>query len=324
MIRLVYNPTLKRKIRQDDLPDLGLPTPAAIAKALEEGARAQALELCAYHAEEIRLLHVNSFIPWMKVMVEYLFERDGVSHLNAMMRVPNDDLFTFHLEMIARRSAAACEAIGLNLDEIALTQVGVVRELGKLLNDLAARWAQDLLTVASRRWGEPEVERIQWACYERIWRPRSATFMALSPYEQLCLNAEAMRAHFGGPTRHGEFTVLEEEDRYAMKFDPCGSGGVIRRGDAETGAPPMETDGLTTAPADWNWNKTGVHYYCTHCTVFMEKFPAVDWGAPVRPLDHVMDHGQPCTWFVYKDLARIRPEHFGRIGLPYSGNMPGK
>jgi hypothetical protein len=97
----------------------------------------------------------------------------------------------------------------------------------------------------------------------------------------------------------GEFTVHEEPDRYVMRFDPCGTGGVLRRGDVETGGAPMETDGLTVTAADWNWNKTGVHYY-----VFLEKFPGLDWGFPVRPMDHVLNHHKPCTWLRIRHTPR--------------------
>ena len=42
---------------------------------------------------------------------------------------------------------------------------------------------------------------------------------------------EAMRGHLVGPERTGDFELIETEDRYILRFDPCGSGGRTIRGD---------------------------------------------------------------------------------------------
>ena len=49
----------------------------------------------------------------------------------------------------------------------------------------------------------------------------------------LYLAMEAMRGHLVGPGRRGNFEFEEDEDRYTFRFDPCGSGGHIVRGDQE-------------------------------------------------------------------------------------------
>src|SRR5215470_15797008 len=48
-------------------------------------------------------------------------------------------------------------------------------------------------------------------------------------------------------------------------FDLCGNGGVLRRGDPETGRKPYPiTDhGVNRTPHLWTWQKTGVHWYCS-------------------------------------------------------------
>ena len=37
---------------------------------------------------------------------------------------------------------------------------------------------------------------------------------------------EAMRGHLVGPERTGDLELIETEDRYILRFDPCGSGGA--------------------------------------------------------------------------------------------------
>ena len=53
----------------------------------------------------------------------------------------------------------------------------------------------------------------------------------------------------------------------------------------------------------------------------MEWLPGRKRGRPLRPLDHVMDPGAPCTWYIYKDETQTRAYHYPRSGLdtpPYA------
>ncbi len=83
--------------------------------------------------------------------------------------------------------------------------------------------------------------------------------------------------------------LVEYEDRFVLRFDPCGSGQRTVRGDWIEGTPPrME------APYDWTvvegeypWThyKSGVCLYCVHCIVLMEEMPIDRFGYPVRVID---------------------------------------
>ncbi|MCB0229316.1 MAG: hypothetical protein KDH90_09335, partial [Anaerolineae bacterium] len=60
-----------------------------------------------------------------------------------------------------------------------------------------------------------------------------------TPHEKLALTVEGMRGgHFSGERRRGDVTVRDDGDRLVMVMELCGSGGVLRRGDPETGRPP--------------------------------------------------------------------------------------
>jgi hypothetical protein len=174
-----------------------------------------------------------------------------------------------------------------------------------------------------------------------------------------------------------------------MAMDLCGSGGVLRRGDPETGRGPhpvgegdasaaltpgvTENEGDASAalsmtqgegdasaalsmtqgegdasaalsmtqgegdasaaltpgvtgtnqtPHDWTWQKTGVHWYCSHCAIAMEWLPGRQRGRLLRPLDHVMDPNAPCTWYIYKDEAQTRAYHYPRTGTPAPPGAP--
>jgi len=130
--------------------------------------------------------------------------------------------------------------------------------------------------------------------------------------------------HFSGPTRRGDMVLIDQGDRYKMVMDPCGSGGVLRRGDPETGrAPhPVGETGLNSEPKVWSFKKAGMHWYCVHCPIAKEWLPAQKTGRLLRPLDHVLDHDASCTWYVYKNEADTRAYHYPRSDTPIPPDAP--
>jgi hypothetical protein len=92
-------------------------------------------------------------------------------------------------------------------------------------------------------------------------------------------------------------------------------------GDAWAALTPGVT-GVNQMPHDWTWQKTGVHWYCSHCAIAMEWLPGRQRGRLLRPLDHVMDPTAPCTWYIYKDEARTRAYHYPRTGTPAPPDAP--
>src|SRR4029077_4588359 len=86
--------------------------------------------------------------------------------------------------------------------------------------------------------------------------------------------------------RRGELDVEEDDDKIVIEFDPCGSGGGMQRGDLVEGTAPRAEEpynlGVTREKHDWAWNEEGVCYYCAHCCFALERWPAEQWGHPVR------------------------------------------
>jgi hypothetical protein len=124
-----------------------------------------------------------------------------------------------------------------------------------------------------------------------------------------------MRAHFGGPTRQGEFKVTDEGERFRMIFAGCGTGGVLRRGDIETGEGPYLSVGTVKTPQPYSWGKTEMPWYCTHCNLYLEHWPVEESGVNRRPVIFIDDPKSNVTteWLVYKDLADTQDEDYTRI-----------
>ena len=92
--------------------------------------------------------------------------------------------------------------------------------------------------------------------------------------ERLLLDIfEATRGHLTGPRRDGAFSVAEDDDRWVIRFAPCGSGGRTY----ECGP---SSRSVTTEPHDWAWNTTGVCLYCAHCCQLQQRSPIARLGFP--------------------------------------------
>jgi hypothetical protein len=135
-----------------------------------------------------------------------------------------------------------------------------------------------------------------------------------------------MRGHLSGPERTGDFELIEEEDRFILRFDPCGSGGRIIRGDSIEGTParmePPYNWKTSEDPRPWNHFTKGICLYCEHCIILMEEMPIDRFGYPVRVVDPPVypdnnpDPGlrQKCQWQMFKDPTSIPAEYYQRVG----------
>lgn len=236
-LNLAYSEKLGRKIRQDDMEDLGISTQTKVEELIRAGQSEEAIELLDYMRLEYKIIH-----------------------------------------------------------------------------DFLVRWIQDLKTYIADKTGEESVMEAVRHTYEAGWKPRYQLWETMTPEEKLQLTVEGMRGHFSGPGRRGDVSIDEEKDRYVIRFDPCGSGQILRRGDPETGESPYPTDGVNKKAHDWTWNKTGVHWYCSHCCSVTEWMTMQDLGYPLRPVDYDHDPHKPCTWYIYKDPLQTPQAFYDRIG----------
>ena len=241
MLNLMELAAIGRKVRQDDVDDLGIPTQTKLFEALDAGRIDEARELAAYLEPENKPLH-----------------------------------------------------------------------------DLFCDWLWDVFSQIAKRHGEEEMHEIMMATQEtwmmkRTWK----AFRKMPVKTRVDLMTEMMRSHHGGPKQDGQALVTEDEDRYTISMDPCGSGGRMRRGDPVNGTgsrrDPPYNFGATSKAYPWSWGKKNVPYYCLHCTN-MEILP-LDWGDDLLWVtEYSDDDNAPCAWHFYKDPAKIPEEYYTRIG----------
>ena len=243
MIRLEKSQVLQRKIRQDDIADMAIPTWTFIRELIQRGRTEKALEFMEYEVTRNKVIH-----------------------------------------------------------------------------DLLVQFIQEIFTgIAS--FGEDEVEKLWRKILDPVMRhviDRIRSMEAVSVEEILRLDAELQRCHYG------EVKVVEEPDRYVMTCDPCGAGGRLRR---ERGLgvtknsytvhawPWSWSIGVTKKAYPWSWGKTGVPYYCAHCSIMWEIIPTELLGYPIR-IHLLGDRPEdPCVHLYYKKPELIPEEYFIRIGM---------
>jgi hypothetical protein len=305
-----------RNLRQDPAAQLGVPTQTLTLLALDRGAKDDALALAAYMFDEFKIISDTVLNGWLAQLLEYTIPRLSAEKAELLFRVPRKHVWDALLNLAKGFNNESVAAIAR--DDRGAAEIGLehMRHVLKLMNDETVRFIQDILTALADAYGEDEPERALRGPYESIWRERYRSWDKLTALEQLQLSSEGMRGHFGGPTRRGEFEVVEEVDRYRMVFGPCGTGGVLRLGDPETGEPPWPTHGVNAEPKPYTWGKVGVPWYCIHCSLYLEHWAAEDHGYPIRPVIWFDDPIAAVTtnWLVYKDGRRPHAEDYERIG----------
>lgn len=202
------------------------------------------------------------------------------------------------------------ELIDAGKKEEAKAMVDYFRTEMLVVHDIYVQYVQDLLAFIARAYGEEHVEAAFRAALGAWFAERYEAYNKMTVEERVELTAEGMRCHLDGPERKGDFVLIEEKDRYVFRWDPCGSGGVLRRRAAAQG---REVESAQDAHP-WTWGKRGVCLYCAHCSLVNEILPVEHFGYPNRITEYPENPGDPCTWYIYKNPDDIPEEYYRRIG----------
>ena len=140
--------------------------------------------------------------------------------------------------------------------------------------------------------------------------------------EMLHMAVFALRGHLSGPGRMGDVNIVEEEDRWRIEFDPCGSGGRTMRPDPDQNLaariePPFN-QAIAEEEHDWAWNRKGVCLYCTHCCQLGQRKPIQLLGYPARVIEPPVwpsdDPNPKCAWIIYKDPTKVPERYYREVG----------
>lgn len=334
---LVLHEAIGYKIRRGGYLEQAASTYTLAHDAINEGRFEDAIELARYTIREAVEAH-ELYRDWI-IEIKAFLEGRGVSkdvidqeeqRIRGLLKF--DDGVAFDPEAgwasynaAIEACAAACAAGRAKEAHLFLD---TARQIWRDTHDRHCDWVYGLIDAVARHAGEGCIGALwdvlmapMYAYYVRYDvdnNPWSRSFDLLMHYA-----LEGLRGHLSGPGRLGTIEVFEEEDRWGMRFDPCGSGGRTYRDDPDTGLPPRMLApyefGVTTEEHDWAWNKKGICLYCAHCCALNERMPMRSFGYPTRVVDPPTwpdaRNGGKCTWYVYKDPKRVPPEIYERVGM---------
>jgi hypothetical protein len=333
---LGYSDELGRRVRAGGWSEQAASTWAKALTAVDGGRFDEAAELADFFADEARI--INGLLDGLVAQLrEFLTDR-GVDEVElgtvdervrALLAMPDGtpleegrqfarflrDVRTF-IVACGKEDPERCRDLGTRF-----------KESWRQVHDRRVDHVCGLINEILQRFGEEAVGEFHRLAMEPLFAGRYARF-DIQSYDWpkaldmlMYLTFEAMRAHLTGPDRSGTMEVIEEEDRWLVRFDPCGTGGRTLRSDEVEGTGPR-----TGHPYNWPvlqeehdfaWNTKGVCAYCAHCCVVMEQLPIDKFGYPLRvvePPTWPNDASQPCTWIMYKDATAVPERYYERVG----------
>jgi hypothetical protein len=339
--QIAFTELLGRRVRLGSWEEQKVGTYRRILEALDERRWDDAAELGAYFIDEAMVCFAI-YRQWIPDVATFL-KKKGVPadviqarHDQAIALAVHPDGRPWHprkqWDRFLSEMQAFTAATYREQTEDAKAKLALAKETWRQCHDRDVDHVYGLMSLVKEQLGDPAIREMYDDVLLPLFAWRYEKFdIDKHPWDQaletlMLVACEAMRGHLVGPERTGDFELIETEDRYILKFDPCGSGQRTIRGDWIEGTPPrMEPPynwTVTTEPAPWTHGEKGVCLYCVHCIVLMEEMPIDRFGYPVRVIDPPLypdtDRDpmvrQRCQWTMFKDPTKVPEEFYTRVG----------
>jgi hypothetical protein len=339
--QIAFTELLGRRVRMGDWQDQKISTYQKILDAVDRGDWDNAAQLASYFVDEANVCF-TLYRQWIGDLTGYLREHDDdeaiIQARNAqhaqVAKLPDGSPWQprRHWDRFLNEIQDVTAAVYREQPDQAKEAMAIAKETWRQAHDRDVDHTYALMSLIKEELGEDAIRDM----YDRVLLPlfvwRYEKFdIDKHPWDEglevlMLVACEAMRGHLVGPERTGDFELIEEEDRYILRFDPCGSGGRTIRGDwiEETPArmePPYGWK-VSEEPHDWNHYTPGVCLYCSHCIILMEQMPMDRFGYPVRVIDPPVypdtdrdpNVRQKCSWTMFKDPTQVPEEFYERAG----------
>ena len=336
-----FSDIIGRRVRLGDWQDQKISTYRKIHEALDESRFDDAAELANYFVDEAKVCWVL-YRQWILDLEGFLTDQGATAdelaavteQIENAIVLPSGQPFDSDAhwarfnELIDEVTAAA----GRGDAAAARGPMDEAKEIWRQTHDRDVDHTYGLMSAIVVHSGEEIVPKM----YDRVLLPlfawRYEKFdIDKHPWDEglealMYVACEAMRGHLVGPERTGDMELIETDDRYIVRFDPCGSGQRTIRGDWIEGTParmePPYNWKVSEEEHDWNHFKKGTCFYCAHCIVLMEHMPMDRFGYPVRVVDPPTYPDtnkdpavrQKCQWQMFKDPTSVPEEYYTRSG----------
>ena len=338
---IAFSEALGRRVRTGDWQQQRVSTYRKIQDAIRDLAWDQAAALANYFVDEAQVCFAL-YRQWIADLNGFLRDKnvpaDEVEALNvritAVLALPDGNAWNArrHWDTFLGQVEAFVAAAHREQAELSLTLLDTLKETWRQCHDRDVDHVYGLMSEIQTRFRDDGIREM----YTRVLLPlfawRYDKFdLDKHPWDDslkvlMIVACEAMRGHLVGPERTGDFELIEKEDRFILRFDPCGSGGRTVRGDWIESTParmePPYNWKTSEDPRPWNHFTKGICLYCEHCIVLMEEMPIDRFGYPVRVIDPPVYPDtnrdatvrQKCQWQMFKDPTRVPEEYYERVG----------
>ena len=336
-----FTELLGRRVRMGTWEDQKISTYRKILEAIDEGRWDDAAQLESYFVDEASVCFAI-YRQWIPDVRNYLLSHDvdpaivadRDAQAIAVAQLPDGSAWDprRQWDRLLTDVQAATAATYRQQADAAKEQMAVAKETWRRCHDRDVDHVYGLMSLVKEQLGEPAIRDMYDVVLLPLFAWRYAKFdIDRHPWDEalevlMLVACEAMRGHLVGPERTGDMELVEFDDRFELRFDPCGSGQRTVRGDWVEGTPPrMEPPyGWTVVEGEYPWThyKSGVCHYCVHCIVLMEEMPIDRFGYPVRVIDPPTypdtdrdpSVRQQCKWTMYKDPTAVPEEVYARVG----------
>ena len=187
-------------------------------------------------------------------------------------------------------------------------------ETKEYVHDMYVKWVPRLLKVIHERLGEDQFISViggSVSFIDAVVDARDAMLKEKDGLKKwLEFYADVWRQNCG------VFDVTEDDEKFTIKHNPCGSGGqMIDRGYFESifGLGKYKGKGYHT------FSQEGMPLYCGHCPYAHMAIPMSKSGSPIwcHDADNPFPRkpGDPCIHYIYKDPKDIPDKFYEMVGM---------
>ena len=182
------------------------------------------------------------------------------------------------------------------------------------LHDLLNLWVTALFSVIYEEQGTDYLSDLVWETYVTMF---DGTYRMFSMMDTKSLFRNLVRMWY---YHQATFQVTEEEDRFAFRLDPCGSGGRLYRGEVLMPGVFRYGKGMLCEiqePNDITFGRAPFPIYCIHCAATnRDQYEGKPWAFVIDG-EAMSDPAKPCIQYLYKKEAprKAPPSLLAQVGL---------
>jgi len=188
------------------------------------------------------------------------------------------------------------------------------QETREYIHDMYIAWVPRLLSLIHERLGEDQFVPILRESVKSFIEPLYGTKKAM--VEQGGMRAwmdfivDVWRQHCGA------FKLEEDEEKFIMTQQPCGSGGQLVNRQVYDG---IYGERRYQGKGHCTFGQEGLPLYCGHCVWGHMVLPMKYAGEPLWVHDYENPFpkkpGDPCTHYFYKDPSKIPAKYYEMVGM---------